>query len=192
MKLMRANKEFLVALAAVATAFTTQASTIVAKDAFWEVNGQGSLQAPFGDSATSDYYKGLPSLGDTFNTLWPVGTTWHVSKTVDFTGFDLSTITYSLGIDNDADLFLNGVQVGDINHDGVAYLGDFTGALTGLTSGNNTISLDIKDRGVASFFAMEISGDRLQTVPDAGASAGLLGLGLLGLWEMKRRIGAAK
>lgn len=186
MKLMSLNKEVLVALAAMATAFTTQASTIVAKDAFWEVNGQASLQAPFGDSAASSYY-----LGE-YNTTWPVGTVWQISKTIDFTGYDLNTITYSLGVDNDADLFVNGVLDRSIVHENVAQLGDFTGSLAGLTPGNNTISLDLKDRGVASFFTMEIYGDRLQSVPDAGASAGLLGLGLLGLWEVKRRIGAAK
>ena len=157
------------------------AATIMATNEFWAVtditgggsNFLGTLQAPFGNSTAA---------GD-YNTDWPANTTWFIDKQVDLSSYDLSSVTYSIAIDNDYYLFVNGLQVGSLVHEGLAQWSPFA-TLPNIHSGINDIALTIVDRGGLTYFGMDIDGNL--AVPEPSTAA-FLGMGILGLMLSRKR-----
>jgi hypothetical protein len=151
-------------------------TTIMPATTFWhvyDVSGSqdlGNLQAPFGN--VSPYYS---SPNPQPNTPWddamaddPV---WQVTNTVDLTGYDLANVKYSIAIDNDYDLYVNGEFVESVSTSGGAWWSAPKTFPSGiLRSGNNDISVTITDDGIASYFAMKIT-DGCDEVPELGSVA---------------------
>ena len=138
---------------------------IVAKNGYWHVTRAydeadlGCLQAPFGPSAYS-----ADSMVLYPNTDWD-GTEWSIDLTVSLTGFILSSVTYSIAIDNDYDLYVNGQFIEHVHHDGWAAYSLPT-ILPNIVSGLNSIQLVIDGDGDnLDYFSMEIDGIRCESRP---------------------------
>jgi hypothetical protein len=160
--------------------FHYMATWILPPDAFWTATDisdpstpifLGNLQAPFGNPC------GYPSAYDDpavsqANTIWPTGSTWSNHIVLNLSG-DLSQIEYSIAIDNDYQLYVNGTLVAGIppgeesnphfmwsppwvEHGGPAEWTPFN-SLSNLQTGNNNIDIIIKDDGTADYFSMMIT-----------------------------------
>ena len=135
-------------------------------------------------------------------TYWAPDTTLELQTTIDLSGNDLSSIDFSLAIDNDLELFVNGIQVNlsnlqyneltDAQGGGGVYYRDgqpiwVSGSLPAqdLQAGVNTIDVIAVDRGGGTYFDMGITGadDTVgpPSVPDGGNSALLLTASLVSL-----------
>jgi hypothetical protein len=175
---------FVLALVLVQTASSLRADIILSPTATWavtDITGGGStflgnLPGPFGD-----YNPVAPD----FNTTWPVNSTWLIGTKIDLTAYNLSSITYSIAIDNDYYLYVNGTLVDSLVHEGFATWSS-PATLPNTISGINDIALKIVDRGSVDYFAMEIDGS---TVAPEPATVSLIGIGILGLLRLRRRVG---
>jgi hypothetical protein len=149
----------------------------------WQYSTDGGAtwtagQAGFG---TGWYYGGV-------NTYWASGTTILVETPIDLTGYKPDTASYTLGIDNDLVLYVNGTYIRSLVHDGTAHRDDFIGPLTGAHSGLNLIELSITDRGGPCYFDMQIYADPAPVPEPSTCLAGLGAVGMLGLlgWRSRR------
>lgn len=196
-------------LATFAFATATYADTIQAPGATWEYTfsdptadsdwnnktGQAGWltgAAPFSNVTTGDF---------AYNTYWAADTSrnddlWGV-RTLDFTGYDLSSVTWSLGVDNGYVLYLNGVQVGSADAGGFTLRWEYTGNFSAapVNQGVNILAFVARDYGGLTAFDMIVEGriDPNQTggtnvVPEPGTLA-LFGLaaGALVLFSRRRR-----
>jgi hypothetical protein len=154
-------------------------------DVTWNTTAGGwaTGAAPFGTETTGDF---------AYATLWPADATatlnddlW-VRRTVDFTGYDLNTIQWNLGVDNGYKLYLNGILISDDNAEGFTFKWEYNGMFPGALPGLNFLALALEDHGGLTAFDMEINGT---AVPDTGTTMPLLlaGLGILGIGY--RRVG---
>ena len=182
------NLCYALGVTALALTGSLKADTILATDAMWTVTGGTSnlttgvsYKAAFGYSSDSLY---------SYNTYWAPGSGavpsyLNISTTIDLSGYDLPTVQYSFAIDNDATIYVNGMQIAHLIHEGAASWTSFA-TLTNATSGLNQIDVVAVDRGGASFFDLTVRGT--QHVPDAGSTLIMLGASLLGLVGLRRRL----
>ena len=86
-------------------------------------------------------------------------------------------------------MFVNGNHVGGANAEGFTFVWEYTGQIPSgdLNSGVNTIKIDLEDHGGLTAFDMQIRGERLRSVPDGGATIGLMAAGLTLCAAMKRK-----
>jgi hypothetical protein len=170
-------------LALVLSAASLRADIILSPITTWAVtditgggsNSLGNLQGPFGT-----YNPVVPN----FNTTWPVNTTWFIDTKIDLSSYNLSSVTYSIAIDNDYYLYVNGTLVDSLVHEGFATWSSPV-TLPNTVSGINDIALQIVDRGGVDYFAMEIDGS---TVAPEPATVSLVAIGTLGLLSFRRRV----
>lgn len=157
-------------------------------DPTWNTTtGSGWLvgAAPFGNTADPDF--GFTSGG----TFWAAdgsdGDDLWVKKAVDFTGFDLSSIVWNLGVDNGFKLYLNGALISSANAEGFTFKWEYSGTFPAALPGMNILAVALEDHGGATGFDMEIIGDA--AVPDLGSTLPLLltGLGVLGIARSRFR-----
>jgi hypothetical protein len=99
-------------------------------------------------------------------TYWPLGSTYYLRKQIDLTNYNLSSINWSIGVDNGYSLYLNGVLISSDNQGGPAteweYIGDFPQNLLNL--GTNYIALIISDDGAGgASFNMKVTGNKSAT-----------------------------
>ena len=125
---------------------------LISADAVWTVvtnlaepDNVTNLQAPFSHSYPNQYQNLLPLP----NSDWPLGTTWSNYTTVVIpTNTDLAQVQYSIAIDNDYWLYVNGTLVDSTNHQGAATWSPFQSFPTGtLQPGTNELDVVIKDEG---------------------------------------------
>jgi hypothetical protein len=187
---------------------TAQAATILApQSGAWEYTfvdptagawntttggGWATGAAPFGNCAVVCH--GSDPLGQfNYNTLWNAdgadGDDLWVRRAVDFTGYDLSTIAWDLGVDNGFKLYLNGVLVGGTNAEGYTFRWEYSGAFgAAALPGINILAVALEDHGGLTAFDMQITGT---AVPEPGSTFALLltGLGALGAGYRRSRAG---
>ena len=155
-------------------------------DATWNTTGGAGWltgTAPFGNNCCA---------GDGFDfaTLWPAdgsdGDDLWVRKTVDFTGFDLSSISWNLGVDNGFKLYLNGALISSANEEGYTFKWEYSGAFPAVLSGTNIVAVALEDHGGLTAFDMQVTGN---AVPDVASTLTLLltGLGVLGVGYNRSR-----
>lgn len=137
--------------------------------------------APFGNNASGwggdhdfDYATFWGADGSDGDDLW-------VRVSVDLTGYDLSTVTWDLGVDNGYSLFANGTAISSANAEGYTHRWEYSGGFGGnLVAGTNVFAVALEDHGGLTAFDMQITGRlKPQAAPEPGILA-LLGLGLLG------------
>ena len=100
------------------------------------------------------------------STYWPLGSTYYLRKQIDLSNYNLSSINWSIGVDNGYSLYLNGVLISSDNQGGPAteweYIGDFPQNLLNL--GTNYIALIISDDGAGgASFNMKVTGNKSAT-----------------------------
>jgi hypothetical protein len=157
-------------------------------DATWNTTTGGwrTGPAPFGNNCCAldgfDWATFWAADGSDGDDLW-------VRKSVDFTGYDLSSLTWNLGVDNGYKLYLNGALVASDNAEGYTFQWEYSGILAGALPGSNVIAVALEDHGGLTAFDMEINGNRTATVPDAASTLTLLmtGLGVLGMGYRRSR-----
>lgn len=134
---------------------------LIPADAIWQVvtnlstpTNVVSLQAPF----SSEYPNQYPGLYPLPHTLWPLRTTWtnHITMFIPTNSVPLAQVTYSIAIDNQYWLYVNGAYVGTAdNNDGNAAWSAFQPFPTNtLHYGTNNIVVGIQDWGVINYFSM--------------------------------------
>jgi PEP-CTERM motif len=162
-------------------------------------------QAPFGNASGNPYNPDF-----WFNTYW-YGTgantcaddnaaciaanpnDFWVRRTVDFSGLNLATLHWDIGVDNGYTLYLNGIQIstniGPNSADRWEYSGDFGGAAV---AGNNIIALALNDFSGATAFDMQITADLTRQVDPVPApepaTIALLGMGTALVFASRKRL----
>ena len=143
--------------------------------AIWADSNTGN--APFG-SVTGGVGTDPDGFFD-YVTLWPAddsdGNDLWLRTVIDLSAFDLSTISWSLGVDNGFALYVNGNFVSSDNGEDYTFRWEYGGVFPAefLVSGLNYVALALEDHGYDTAFDMEI-------VPEP-SSAALLALGLVAL-----------
>ncbi len=171
------------------------ADTVLAPGATWEytftdptagawtttTGGWSMGAAPFGNTSGGDfgYATYWPASGSTADDLW-------IRRTVDFTGFDISTAHWDLGVDNGYKLYVNGTLLSAHNAEGFTSRWEYGGGFGAtLHSGVNFVALALEDHGGATAFDMRITA---APVPEPETYAMMLaGLGVMGAVARRRK-----
>jgi hypothetical protein len=83
-----------------------------------------------------------------------------VRTEIDLTGYDLSTVSWDLGVDNGFTLFANGTPVGSGAASGGTTEWEYSGGFgDSLVAGPNVIAVALNDWGGATGFDMQITGE---------------------------------
>jgi hypothetical protein len=105
-----------------------------------------------------------------FNTFWPAGSPdgddLFVRRSLDLTGYDLSSIRVDLGIDNGYTLFSNGQRIISEYAEGYTFRWEYPNReipANSLNAGQNIIGVSLDDNGGLTAFDMQITGIRLNS-----------------------------
>ena len=126
-------------------------------------------RAPFGN-----YNDGV--FNDGSGTYWPENRVMQnddlwIRRSVDFTGYDLASARWFLGVDNGYKLYVNGVLISQDWSHGYSSRWEYSGAFgAALVQGVNIIALALDDEGSLNAFDMEITADRPTGTPPAFTS----------------------
>lgn len=198
---------------------SAHAATVLAPGALWEytaadptldpawnnsTGGWNTGSAPFGNVPVGELAYGTLDFG--YATYWAPGDfstnldgsfvddLW-VRTSINVSSLDLGTILWDLGVDNGFKLYANGILVAQNNAEMYTnrweYSGDFGSALI---DGVNVIALALEDHGGLTAFDMQITGREKPnaSVPEAGTSFFLFGLGLSGIGFLTSRLKARR
>ncbi|MGA1308345.1 MAG: hypothetical protein ACO30M_10710, partial [Candidatus Kapaibacteriota bacterium] len=126
-----------------------------------------TAQAPFG--------KGY---GGSFATKtdWALGTKMYLRKTVSFDNYNTDSLLYKIAVDNGFKLYLNGILIDSGMKEHAPNRWDYSGIIKKefIKTGDNILALEIIDKGVKSYFEMQLQGKlqgntaRVQEVNDRG------------------------
>jgi len=178
------------------------ADTVLAPGSAWEyMITDNSTPAPGGDPTWATHLGDGWAVGNApfgnvdscygsicdFNyaTYWPVNDLAWVRKGVDFSGFDITTAAWNLGVDNGYALYVNGSLVAADNAEGYTYRWEYNGTFGSLLHpGTNIIAVALEDHGGLTAFDMQITA---APVPEPETYALLLaGLGIVGFIARRR------
>jgi hypothetical protein len=158
--------------------------------AYTATSAQGWPVAPAGPWIGDDLFSAwaTPSV----STDGEANALYTYTTTFDLTGLDpLSAVISGLWAADDAgglsDIILNGVSLGQPNANGFSAWSSFV-LNSGFQAGVNTLSFQVQNSGGGpSGVRVEMSGTA-NSVPEGGAGVGLLGIGLIGVETLRRRI----
>ncbi len=129
-------------------------------DSAWNTTtGVGGIwvsgSAPFSNHGSGDFSY-TPS-----GTFWAAdgsdGDDRWLRRTLDMTGFDISTAAWDLGVDNGFKLYINGALIASANAEGGTHRWEYTGGFGGfLTPGLNVLAVALEDHGGATAFDMQV------------------------------------
>jgi hypothetical protein len=133
----------------------------------WNVNIGGWVtgNAPFGNVSDGAY----GAYDFNYATFWPAdgadGDDLFVRRKINFTGYDLSSINYQLGVDNGYKLYVNGHLIASVNEEGYTYRWEYSGQIPAayLNQGDNIIAVALEDHGGLTAFDMQITGNPITT-----------------------------
>lgn len=141
--------------------------------------------APFGNN-TGGF--GTDPLGQfDFATFWAAdgsnGDDLWVRTSLDLTDVNLSTVLWSLGVDNGFKLYANGTLITAANAEGYTFRWEYTGDFGNtLEQRTNVLAVALEDHGGLTAFDMEITGNLLPItstpVPEPATGA-VLAIGLI-------------
>jgi gliding motility-associated-like protein len=120
--------------------------------------------APFG----SDNSNSNPDFF--YNTLWPSdnddGIDLYIRRTIDLTGYDLSTINWYMGVDNGYTLYVNGNRVSSNYSEGITYRWEYSGTLPQnfLKQGINIVAIALENKRGYTAFDMMIKGKEIRSI----------------------------
>ena len=139
-------------------------------------SGYRSLQVPYGgqpsgwqsvsfnDSGWNGSSAAFGSGGScplqpTVSTSWQVNTDILTRRQINLPA-GTSGVTVYIAIDNDATVYWNGTQIGNVTHEGCPSYDDFNFAVPAgaLTTGSNILAVDGHDRGSESFLDIAVRG----------------------------------
>ncbi len=139
---------------------------LILASAFWDVvtnfpnqTNVTRLQAPFSSFGTNQYYNLYPLP----NSFWPVGITWsnHIALVIPTNSVNPALVQYSIAIDNDYYLYLNGAFIEHFSSGGQATWSSFktfnSVAPGNLHSGTNNLGIVIIDEGEVNYFSMVVT-----------------------------------
>jgi len=137
---------------------------LIPADAIWDVvtnllapTNTVKMRAPFSSEWPTQYANLYPWP----NTNWPVGTTWtnHITMVIPTNVVNFSNVQYSIAIDNQYWLYVNGAYVGTANNNNVyAVWSAFQPFPTNtLHYGSNNIVVGIQDWGGINYFSMVVT-----------------------------------
>jgi len=144
---------------------------LIAPDAIWEVWDvtqnqppvwKGYLQTPFSSDYLTNYpnpYSANPSLRPLPNSYWQPNTIWsnNIVLVIPTNIVDLTQVKYSIAIDNDYWLYVNGSNV-DSFHNAAAYWMPLKTLAPGvLHQGTNNICAIIEDEAAPNYFSMVVT-----------------------------------
>jgi len=169
---------------------TWEYSFSVPPDAGWKTDGGGGFvsgAAPFGNTGGGDFGA---------NTVWSAdgsdGVDIYLRIALNLTPFDLTTLTWFLGVDNGYALYANGTLVSAANAEGFTFRWEYSGGFGAtLHSGVNYLAVELEDHGGATAFDMTIEGRKKPVspgVPDGGSTSLLLAATVAGLAALRRRL----
>jgi hypothetical protein len=180
------------------------ADTVLAPGSSWEYTFSNPTASSNWNTTTGGWSVGNAPFGNCFNcgygsdfnwqTYWTAdgsdGNDLWVRKAVDFTGFDLGSATWGLGVDNGYSLYVNGQLISSGNAEGFTSRWEYSGSFgNSLHSGVNFIAVALEDHGGLTAFDMQINA-AVAPVPEPETYAMMLaGLGLLGMMARRRRQG---
>jgi len=144
--------------------------------------------APFGNNTGG--FSSDPSRLFDYKTWWAAdgsdGDDLWVRKSMDLTGFDLSSVAWGLGVDNGFKLYVNGHLVAEANEEYYTWRWEYSGTFASefLNPGVNVVAVALEDHGGLTAFDMQVTAT---AVPDGGATLMLLGGALVGLGALRRK-----
>lgn len=167
----------------------------LAPGSVWEYTFQDPTSAPNWNNTTGGWQTGNAPFSNVvggdfgYGTIWPADSTlgddlW-VRTQVDFSGLNLASLLYELGVDNGFSLYLNGNLVASDNAEGFTSRWEYSGPLPGALPGVNIIALALEDHGGLTAFDMQITGTT-DRVPDSTSTLTLLSLGALAISRFRR------
>jgi hypothetical protein len=195
---------YLLLISLVIGATPASASIVLATGSTWEytfVNPTGDSSwnnttggwttglAPFGNNLGG--YSSDPSGNFDYNTLWAAdgsdGDDLWVRTAVDFTGFDLSTAKWNLGVDNGFKLYLNGFLIASGNGEGYTWQWEYSGNFsTYVIPGVNIVAVALEDHGGLTAFDMQITATAIPEPTTIIIWSLLGGLGLVFAWRKRK------
>ena len=110
-----------------------------------------TAQAPFGHGYSGSFAT---------NTNWPLGTTMYLRKKVTFDHLNKDSVIYKIAVDNGFKLYLNGNLIKSAMKEYSPNRWDFKGFINKeyMKDGENILALEIIDKGVKSYFEINVFG----------------------------------
>jgi hypothetical protein len=185
------------------TSSLTYAATVLPAGSSWEYTFSDPTGSSTWNTTTGGWTTGNAPFGNNigggwdpnfdYATYWPAdssdGNDLWVRTDVDFTGYDISTAHWDLGVDNGFTLFVNGTLLASANAEGYTFRWEYGGGFGSLlNSGSNVIAVALEDHGGLTAFDMQITADTAPAVPlPAALPLMLSALGVLGFATRRRR-----
>jgi Bacterial Ig domain len=143
---------------------------LIPYNAVWQVvtnlstpNNITNLEAPMSNYFIDDTNQPYPGMAQLPNSYWAVGTTMSnsINMVIPTNSVPLDQVTYSIAIDNDYTVYLNGTNIQYFNHENYAIWVPYQSfeevAPGNLHYGTNSLKVVITDEGGINYFSMIVS-----------------------------------